>query len=56
MFSLLTVHFRLRGCILDAISSEGVRFSTPCAIAGVVAFSDEGVAFLVAFLAKGVHF
>ena len=54
--ALLTVHFCLRGRIFDAISGEGVRFSAPLKTTLTDAFSDEGVAFLVAFPTKGLHF
>ena len=49
-------HFCLRGRIFDVISGEGVRFSAPLKTARTDAISDEGVEFLVAFLAKGLHF
>ena len=39
----------LMGRILDAISCEGVRFSSPLNTARADAFTDEGVAFYIAF-------
>ena len=56
MFARLTVNFCLRGRIFDVILSEGVRFPAPLKTARTDAISDEGVAFLVAFPTKGLHF
>ena len=56
IFALVAVHFCPRVCIFDAISGEGVRFSTPLKTARTDAISDEGVAFSTAFLIKGLHF
>ena len=49
VFARLTVGFCLRGHIFDVISCEGVRFSAPLNTARTDAFSDEGIAFYVAF-------
>ena len=54
--AISTLHFCLRVRICDAISREGVRFAAPLKTARTDAISDEWVAFLVAFRAKGLHF